>query len=83
MDGALSVQLDNHRALWLTEISLKTFNDQGLTELESDGGLFLVLEDSADDTFEVLAKVASICAGETLLQLLASLYAGDGQPRLA
>ena len=79
MDEALSVRLDNHRVLWLTEISRKTFEDQGLNELESDGGLFVVLEDSLEERFEVLAKAASIWAGLTLLELFAVSL--SGRPR--
>ena len=38
MDEDLSVPLDNHRTLWLTEISRATFDDQALDELGGDGG---------------------------------------------
>jgi hypothetical protein len=75
MDEGLSVRLDNHRTLWLTEISRKTFEDQDLNELESDGGLFVVLEDSAAGSFEVLAKAASIWAGAELIEILAAAFA--------
>jgi hypothetical protein len=71
MDQDLSVSLDNHRTLWLTEISRVTFDDQALDELGGDGGVFVVLEDSAEGTFEVLAKATSIWAGEALLDLFA------------
>lgn len=71
MDEDLSVSLDNHRTLWLTEISRVTFEDQALDDLGGDGGVFVVLEDSAEGTFEVLAKAASIWAGEALLELFA------------
>lgn len=71
MDEDLSIQLDNSRTLWLTEISRVTYEDQALDELGGDGGVFLVLEDCAEGTFEVLAKAASIWAGEALLQLFA------------
>jgi hypothetical protein len=71
MDQDLSVPLDNHRTLWLTEISRVTFDDQALDDLGGDGGLFVVLEDSAEGTFEILAKAASIWAGEALLDLFA------------
>jgi hypothetical protein len=71
MDEDLSIVLDNHRTLWLTEISQVTFDDQALDNLGSDGGVFVVLEDCAEGRFEVLAKAASIWAGEALLDLLA------------
>jgi hypothetical protein len=71
MDEDLSVSLDNHRTLWLTEISRSTFEDQALDDLGGDGGVFVVLEDSAEGKFEVLAKAASIWAGEALLEMLA------------
>lgn len=71
MDEDLSIPLDNHRTLWLTEISRATFEDQALDDLGGDGGVFVVLEDCAEGKFEVLAKAASIWAGESLLQLLA------------
>lgn len=71
MDEDLSVSLDNHRVLWLTEISRATFDDQALDELGGDGGVFVVLEDVQEGKFEVLAKAASIWAGEALLELFA------------
>jgi hypothetical protein len=71
MEEDLSVQLDNSRTLWLTEISRVAFDDQALDDLGGDGGVFVVLEDSAEGTFEVLAKAASIWAGEALLDLFA------------
>lgn len=71
MDEDLSIPLDNHRTLWLTEISRATFDDQALDELGGDGGVFVVLEDYTKGTFEVLAKAASIWAGENLLTLFA------------
>jgi hypothetical protein len=71
MDEDLSIQLDNSRTLWLTEISRVTYEDQALDELGGDGGVFVVLEDCAEGTFEVLAKAASIWAGESLFQLFA------------
>jgi hypothetical protein len=71
MDEDLSIPLDNHRTLWLTEISRATFEDQALDDLGGDGGVFVVLEDSAEGKFEVLAKATSIWAGEALLGLLA------------
>ena len=72
MDEDLSVSLDNHRTLWLTEISRVTFEDQDLHALGSDGGLFVVLEDTIEGRFEVLAKAASVWAGEALLQMFAA-----------
>jgi hypothetical protein len=74
MDDGLSVALDNHRTLWLTEISRATFDDQALDDLGDDGGVFLVLEDCAQGTFEVLAKAASFWAGESLMDLLARSF---------
>lgn len=82
MDEDLSISIDNHRTLWLTEISRVTYEDQALDDLGSDGGVFVVLEDSAEGTFEVLAKAASIWAGESLLNLYASLVA-RGTSRLS
>lgn len=67
----LSISLDNHRTLWLTEISRATYNDQALDELGGDGGVFVVLEDTQEGKFEVLAKAASTWAGEALLDLFA------------
>jgi hypothetical protein len=71
MDEDLSIQIDNHKTLWLTEISRVTYEDQALDDLGSDGGVFVVLEDVAEGTFEVLAKAASQWAGEALLNLYA------------
>jgi hypothetical protein len=71
MDEDLSVPLDNHRTLWLTEISRATFEDQAIDDLGGDGGVFVVLEDCSEGKFEVLAKAASVWAGEALLELLA------------
>ncbi|WP_349368399.1 hypothetical protein [Salinarimonas sp.] len=70
MDTAFSAPLDEHRTLWLTEISRKTFDEQALDELESDCGLFVVLEDASSGSFDVLAKVASCSAGRALIQML-------------
>jgi hypothetical protein len=72
MDEDLSVAIDNHKTLWLTEISRITFDDQALDELGGDGGVFVVLEDVAEGTFEVLAKATSIWAGESLLNIIAN-----------
>jgi hypothetical protein len=72
MDEDLSVAIDNHKTLWLTEISRATFEDQALDELGGDGGVFVVLEDVAEGTFEVLAKATSIWAGESLLNIIAN-----------
>jgi hypothetical protein len=73
MDEDLSVRIDNHKTLWLTEISRVTYEDQALDDLGGDGGVFVVLEDCADGTFEVLAKATSKWAGEALLNLYAGL----------
>jgi hypothetical protein len=72
MDEDLSVAIDNHKTLWLTEISRATFEDQALDDLGGDGGVFVVLEDSVEGTFEVLAKATSIWSGESLLHLFAN-----------
>lgn len=72
MDEDLSVSIDNCRTLWLTEISRATYEDQALDQLGGDGGLFVVLEDCAEGTFEVLAKASSAWAGQSLLNLFAS-----------
>lgn len=82
MDEDLSIQIDNQRTLWLTEISRATYDDQAIDELGGDGGLFIVLEDCAEGTFEVLAKAASMWAGESLLNLYARIVQ-RGTPRLA
>jgi hypothetical protein len=82
MDEDLSIQIDNHRTLWLTEISRATYEDQALDNLGGDGGVFVVLEDVTEGTFEVLAKAASIWAGESLLHLYARLI-HHGTPRLS
>jgi hypothetical protein len=74
MDEDLSLSLDNHRTLWLTEISRSTYEDQALDhldELGGDNGVFVVLEDCAEGKFEVLAKAASVWAGEALFNLFA------------
>jgi hypothetical protein len=71
MDEDLSVPIDNHRTLWLTEISRVTYDDQALDDLGGDGGVFVVLEDEAEGKFEVLAKAASRWAGQSLLDLFA------------
>jgi hypothetical protein len=81
MEEDLSVQIDNHRTLWLTEISRSTYEDQGLDALGSDCGLFLVLEDENEARFDVLAKAPSPSAGEALLELVAQSL--TGRPRLS
>jgi len=81
MDEDLSVQIDNHKTLWLTEISRVTYDDQALDHLGGDGGVFVVLEDCAEGTFEVLAKAASVWAGQALLYLYAGSLA-RGTPHL-
>lgn len=73
IESDLSVQLDHHRTLWLTEISRHTFDDQALDSLESDSGLFIVLEDTCNNSFDILAKAASPDLGATLLSLFASI----------
>jgi hypothetical protein len=72
MDEDLSVAIDNHKTLWLTEISRITFEEQALDDLGGDGGVFVVLEDAAEGTFEVLAKATSIWAGESLMNIIAN-----------
>lgn len=67
----LSVRVDATRTLWLTEISRRTFCEQALESLESDDGLFVVLEDTSRGAFEILAKAASPATGAQLLDLLA------------
>ena len=69
MDDEFSVQIDRHRNLLLTEISRRTFEEQSLGELESDFGLFVVLEDTLAGTFDVLAKVASATAGRRMIEM--------------
>lgn len=81
MDENLSVTLDNHRTLWLTEISRAAFEEQRLDGLGDDNGMFVVLENTAEGTFEVLAKAASVWAGEALLEVFAR--AMPGTPRLS
>ena len=71
MEKDLSVSLGNDRTLWLTELSRAASEDQALDELGGDGGMFVVLEDCAEGTFNILAKAASYVAGEELLDLLA------------
>jgi hypothetical protein len=80
MDQDLSISLDNHRTLWLTEISREIFEDQALDDLGGDGGVFVVLEDCAEGSFEVLAKAASKWAGESLLSIFAQCI--RNRPRL-
>lgn len=81
MDETFSLQLDDNRTLWLTEISRQTFDEQALSDLGGDGGLFVVLEDLMAGTFDVLAKVASQGAGRNLMALL--VRAGNGTIALA
>lgn len=70
MEQEFSVPLDSRRNLLLTEISRRTFDEQSLSDLESDYGLFVVLEDTVAGTFDVLAKVASTAAGRCLIQMM-------------
>ena len=72
MPEDLSIRIDSQRTLWLMEIARATFEDQGLEDLESDGGLFLILEDLNTNRFQVLAKAASVHAGRSMLELFAS-----------
>ena len=71
MESDLSVTLDNHRKLWLTEVSRATFDDQAIDGLENDCGLFVVLEDTQDHRFDILAKASSFLGGAALLELFA------------
>ena len=71
MEIDLSVRIDDAKTLWLTEVSRQTFYDQGLESLESDSGLFVVLEDTANGAFEILAKAASPASGISLFNLFA------------
>lgn len=70
METGFSIALDEHRTLYLTEISRRTFEEQALLDLDSDGGLFVAIEDTLKGSFDVLAKVASFAAGEQLMLLL-------------
>ncbi|MGQ3016332.1 hypothetical protein [Phenylobacterium sp.] len=72
MPEDLFVRIDSQRTLWLMEIARQTFEDQRLEDLESDGGLFLILEDSRENRFQVLAKAASHSAGRAMLELCSS-----------
>ena len=74
MPEDLFIRIDAQRTLWLMEISRQTFEDQRLDDLESDGGLFLILEDDQHNRFQVLAKAASVGAGRSLLELFAASY---------
>jgi hypothetical protein len=80
MDDGLSVPVDNQRTLWLTEISRSTYESQDLHELGSDNGLFVVLEDCSEGTYDVLAKVVSIFAGQTLMEMMLRKLASDRGP---
>lgn len=71
MEENLSFTLDNHRTLWLTEISRAAFDEQQLDALGDDNGVFVVLEDTQEGKFEILAKAASIWAGEALMEVFA------------
>lgn len=72
MPKDLSIRIDSQKTLWLMEIARKTFEDQRLEDLESDSGLFLILEDSRENRFQILAKAASFSAGCSMLELFAS-----------
>jgi hypothetical protein len=80
MEDGLSVPVDNQRTLWLTEISRATYESQCLEELGSDNGLFIALEDCSEGTFDVLAKVASRFAGQTLMEMMLRKLASDRPP---
>jgi hypothetical protein len=71
MEENLSFTLDNHRTLWLTEICRAAFDEQQLDALGDDNGVFVVLEDTQEGKFEILAKAASIWAGEALMEVFA------------
>lgn len=64
------VQIDSERKLWLMEISRQTFDDHRVADLESDNGLFLILEQGR--SMEILAKAASPAAGRSMLSLFAA-----------
>jgi hypothetical protein len=70
MDFDYSLKLDEHRNILLTEISKRTFEEQALDDLDSDYGFFVVVEDTLAGTFDVLAKAASISAGQALMRML-------------
>lgn len=72
MPTDLSVKIDNQRTLWLMEIAKQTFEDQGIEDLESDNGLFLILENEQENQFQILAKAASFSAGQSMLNLFAT-----------
>ena len=59
----------------------RAYEDQALDNLGGDGGVFVVLEDETEGTFEVLAKAASGWAGKSLLHLYARLI-HRGTPQL-
>lgn len=65
-----AVQIDGERKLWLMEISRQTFDDHRVADLESDNGLFLILESGR--SMEILAKAASPAAGRSMLSLFAA-----------
>ncbi|MNY80631.1 hypothetical protein D3C86_2217700 [compost metagenome] len=54
------------------EISKQTFDDHRVSDLESDHGLFLILEHGRN--MEILAKAASASAGQSMLSLFASQF---------
>lgn len=64
------IRIDEERRLWLMEISRQTFEDQAVDDLESDDGLFLVLESGRQ--LEILAKAASFAAGQAMMTLFSS-----------
>lgn len=52
------------------ELPKQTFEAAGVDDLESDGGLFVVLEDLVAGSLDILAKVASERAGVDLLEMM-------------
>ena len=52
----------------------KTFEDQDLDQLESDKGVFVVLEDHSEDRFEVLAKASIYLGGSTAIRAFIFIF---------
>ncbi len=81
MSEDLFVPLSDGRKVWLTEISRATFEGQNLgMAFESDGGLFIAIEDARD--LKVLCKVSDESAGLQLLQLIQPGVAPRPNPHL-
>jgi hypothetical protein len=76
MDYDISVYLGDSRFVHLTELADRTVEEQGLSLIENDGGLWVVFEDKQTGAFDILAAAASIEAGEQLLSLMARKGAG-------